>query len=312
MADNTVTQNIEDFNWFSNNGIFMPMINDTGRNMFYKQAIEENVQGRTVVDIGTGTGFLSVLAAKAGAEKVYAIEMDPGRAKYAETMFKKVGLDNIITVVNDNFLNTDIPADIYVSETIGTQIFNENIVEIASHALKNGGTFIPGRFEIWATVYQNHPIFQLTQAKSGAYEFQPDINIDPTFEQTINQDFQKQHPLDSTLYRANTINGLFTMLPRFTDLKLTQLYKTESITVDLNQPVDLSQVKFTIPASINRPLGICIVIFWRAITGDIVMNVTDTWWGNPDRVILPRMRKDTTTDVQCWYDPTILDWRFSF
>ena len=40
MTDNTVTHSTEDFDWFKNNGIYMPMINDTGRNIAYKAAIE--------------------------------------------------------------------------------------------------------------------------------------------------------------------------------------------------------------------------------------------------------------------------------
>jgi predicted RNA methylase len=96
------------FDWFKNNGIFMPMINDTGRNVFYKNAIEQSVQDKVVVDIGTGTGLLSVLAAKAGARKVFAVEIDQGRAEYARNVFAEVGVD--VEVVNADFLTTDIPA----------------------------------------------------------------------------------------------------------------------------------------------------------------------------------------------------------
>jgi predicted RNA methylase len=311
MTDNTVTQSLEEFDWFKNNGIFMPMINDTGRNVFYKQAIEENVRGKTVVDIGTGTGFLSVLAAKAGAEKVYAVEMDPGRARYAREMIRSVGLDNIIEVINDNFYNTRIPADIYVSETIGTPIFNEYIIPIAEHARQFGGMFIPGKFEIWATAFADHPIFPIVEVESNAFEFQPDIAIDPVFENKINEAFQQQHPLETTLYRANHIEKFFTMLPRFKDLKLTELYKTEPITVDLNGPVDVNDIRLRIPSSVTHLSGMCVVIFWRAITGNVVMNVTDTWWGNPSKMVLTRTRKPNT-DITMWYDPVIHDWRFAF
>lgn len=311
MADNTPTQSANDFNWFSNNGIFMPMINDTGRNRFYKQAIENTVAGKTVVDIGAGTGFLSVLSAKAGAKKVYAVEMDVGRATYIADTVKQVGLDNIIEVVNDNFYNTSIPADIYVSETIGTPIFNEHIIPIAEHARQFGGMFIPGKFEIWATVFEDHPIFPIVEVESNAFEFQPDIAIDPEFENKINQAFQQQHPLDTTLYKANHIEKFFTMLPRFKDLKLTELYKTEPITVDLNAPVDINNIRLTVPGSVTHHTAMCVVIFWRAISGDAVMNVTDTWWGNPSKMILTRTRKPNT-NINMWYDPTIRDWKFAF
>jgi predicted RNA methylase len=313
MTDNTITQSTADFDWFKQNGIFMPMINDTGRNVFYKTAIESAVAGKVVCDIGTGTGFLSVLAAKAGAKKVYAVEMDPGRAQYAQQMISKVGLSDTIEVINDNFLNTNITADIYVSETIGTQIFNENIIDISNHVLDKGGVFIPSTFEITAKVYLNHPIFPVVQSNSEAFEFQPDIEIDPTFETEINSQFQAQHDLSNTLYRANTINNFFTALKSMTDIKLEEVYETAPLIVDLNKKIDVSQLKITIPESVMTAAGrdICVVLFWTAKYNNISMVSTDCWWGHMSKIILPRAKK-AGVDITTWYDPTISDWRFSF
>lgn len=312
MTDNTITQSVDDFDWFGQNGIFMPMINDTGRNIFYKQAIESSVAGRVVCDIGAGTGFLSVLAAKAGAKKVFAVEMDPGRAKFVQSNIEKVGLSDTIEVVSGNFLDLDVQADIYVSETIGTQIFNENIIEIADHARQYRGTFLPGKFEVYAKVYKNHPIFICCQNGSDAFEFQPDIAIDPAFESTINQVFQQQHPLGNTLYRANSINKLFRMLPVFTDLKLETVYTTDTITVDLNQPVNVNDIQLTIPGEVLKKVPqLCVVLFWRAIYNDLVMDSNDTWWGNVSKIITKQQRNGDN-NVVTWYDPVLGDWRFSF
>ena len=316
MTDNTPTSKLDDFDWFSNNGIFMPMINDTYRNIFYRDAINRAVPGKVVVDIGCGTGFLSILAAKAGAKKVYAVEMDAGRANFTRHNIESVGLSDIIEVVNADFLDTDIPADIYVSETIGSPIFNENIIAIAEHARKHGGVFIPSTIEVTAKVYKNHPIFIIAQTGSDAFEFQPDIDIDPTFETIINDTFQAKHSLQNTLYRANRIEKLFTMLPRFKDLTLTTLYETEPLIIDLNKEVNVADIRLTIPhdqiLSADLPSNdMCVVIFWKAKYQDITMDVTDTWWGNPSKVVLPRCRKPDT-DITTWYDPKIADWRFSF
>jgi predicted RNA methylase len=130
------------------------MINDTGRNVYYKQAIEAAVPGKVVCDIGTGTGLLSILAAKAGATKVYSVEMDPGRADFARKIIDKVGLSDKIEVVHKNFFDTDIRADIFISETIGTPVFNEDIIAIAKHATRHGGQFIPGSFDLWLEIYE--------------------------------------------------------------------------------------------------------------------------------------------------------------
>ena len=315
MTDNTITNNETEFDWFKNNGIFMPMINDTGRNIFYKAAIEKSVNGKVVCDIGAGTGLLSILAAKAGAAWVYAIEMDPGRAAFAEEMIAKLNLTNV-TVIKDNFLNTDIRADVYVSETIGSQIFNENIIELSQHAKRltqGNGLFIPGSFEIIARVYENHPIFPVVQSNSEAFEFQPDISIDDAFENEINQRFQARHGLDDTLYKGNVINGFFTQLPLMTDIKLTTLYETEPLIVDLNSNINMEDLRITIPHTVMTGMNrdICVVLFWKIRHQDIVMQSTDSWWGHVSKIILPRVKKPGV-DIEAWYDHSITNWRFSF
>lgn len=50
------------------------MLNDKVRMKAYEDAIKTAVDGKTVIDVGAGTGALSIMAAKAGAVKVYAIE----------------------------------------------------------------------------------------------------------------------------------------------------------------------------------------------------------------------------------------------
>lgn len=312
MDENKIMSNKNFEDWFGPDGIFMPMLNDTGRNTFYDQAIALAAPGKVVCDIGTGTGILSILAARAGATKVYAVEQDPGRAEYSREMFKRTGLDSIIEVVHDDFLNTDIAADIYVSETINTQIFGENIIALAEHARRHGGTFIPSTFEITAEVYKNHPIFVLCQYRSDAFEFQPDITIDSVYEDTISSSFRESHSLENTLYRANVLNGLFTMLPRFDDLKLHKIHTSDTLIVDLNQPVDVNDLRLTIPADIATwPHDIYVVITWKARYQNITMDVNDTWFGNSSKTILHRTRKPEL-DIDMWYDSSIQDWRFSF
>jgi len=313
MTDTTVTNSESEFDWFKHNGIYMPMINDTYRNIRYKQAIEQAVPGKVVCDIGTGTGLLSILAAKAGAEHVYSVEMDPGRAHFAKDMIQQVGLSDKITVINDNFYNTDIAADVYISETIGSQLFNEYIIDISAHALRHGGIFLPGSFDLWLELYDDHPIFPLVTNSSQAFEFQPDIEIDPVFETAVNQAFQQKHPLDNTLYQAQVINGLFTMLPRFTDLRLNKVYETEPVRIDLSQPIDQNNIRLTIPADkITDDNTKVVVMFWTAnMFGDVRMPVKETWWGNPIKTILPHVRQ-AGSDISMWYDPAICNWRLSY
>jgi protein arginine N-methyltransferase 1 len=65
------------FDSYSHYSIHEEMLKDTVRTKAYMKAIVNNpkiFKDKIVMDIGSGTGVLSIFAAKAGAKKVYAIE----------------------------------------------------------------------------------------------------------------------------------------------------------------------------------------------------------------------------------------------
>ena len=62
------------FNAYGRPSIHRTMLRDTARVKAYSNAISRtNMKGQTVLDVGTGTGILAMLAVKKGsAAKVYA------------------------------------------------------------------------------------------------------------------------------------------------------------------------------------------------------------------------------------------------
>ena len=119
---------------------------------FHKALAAVIVKGKSVVvDIGTGTGLLAFLAAKLGAKKVYAYEMNEIGA-VAERLKTLNKLRNVELIPGRSTEIIDPPrGDIVVTETLGNFALEEFLVETMNDArarhLKPGGVLIPGLVE---------------------------------------------------------------------------------------------------------------------------------------------------------------------
>jgi protein arginine N-methyltransferase 1 len=84
--------------------------------------------GDVVVDIGCGTGILTLFACMAGAGHVYAFEQDP-IIDLARQVCEQNGFASRITFINEWSTRSELPqrADVLVSETIGNLGFDEGI-----------------------------------------------------------------------------------------------------------------------------------------------------------------------------------------
>jgi predicted RNA methylase len=98
------------------------MLNDKVRCETYKDAIIASVKGKIVLDVGAGTGFLSVIAAKAGASHVYAVEYSE-MADYAKQFINDNGCTANITLIKrrmEDVSPLDVPkVDVIISEWMG-------------------------------------------------------------------------------------------------------------------------------------------------------------------------------------------------
>jgi len=82
------------FGSYSSHHIHEEMLKDTVRTLTYQAAIEgnpEDFKDKVVLDIGCGTGILSIFAARAGAKHVYAVD-NAEIALHARAIVKKNGL----------------------------------------------------------------------------------------------------------------------------------------------------------------------------------------------------------------------------
>lgn len=131
----------------------LPMLRDPIRVLSYRSAIERHARGKTVVEIGCGTGILSLFAARAGARRVIAIE-ETAIADVARRMFEVNGYSDVIEVRNANSLNVELeePADLIIHEILGVDPLDENLLPVLEDArrrlLRPGGRLLPYRVEI--------------------------------------------------------------------------------------------------------------------------------------------------------------------
>lgn len=117
----------------------IPMMNDTRRNDAFEAAILAAVErvgpGASVLDIGTGSGLLSMMAARAGAGSVVGCEAVPIIADMARRIVADNGLADRIEIHAKLSTRLEVgvelaePADILVSEILSSDLLTENVLD---------------------------------------------------------------------------------------------------------------------------------------------------------------------------------------
>ena len=130
------------------------MLNDTERVAAYHAGIHRHVgEGDVVLDVGTGSGLLAFLAARAGAATVYAVEHSDFIA-----VAREVAVRNGITTVrfvqrHSRDYTPPEPVDVLVHEQMGDELFNENmldnLLDLRDRVLAPGGRILPARFRLF-------------------------------------------------------------------------------------------------------------------------------------------------------------------
>merc|ERR1712066_75715 len=86
------------FDSYAHFGIHEEMLKDEVRTMTYRNSMYHNkhlFRGKTVLDVGCGTGILCMFAAKAGAKKVIGVDMS-SIVDYAQKIVRDNNLSDIV------------------------------------------------------------------------------------------------------------------------------------------------------------------------------------------------------------------------
>lgn len=101
---------------------------------------ERTTRKWSVLDIGTGTGILSIGAAKLGASRVVAVDIDPKAAEIAQQNVNINHVDDKVSVMNLDIINLDGSFDMIVANLTA-----ETITKLSGHIepmLARGGYLV--------------------------------------------------------------------------------------------------------------------------------------------------------------------------
>ncbi|PSS15525.1 Protein arginine N-methyltransferase [Actinidia chinensis var. chinensis] len=152
------------FDSYSHFGIHEEMLKDTMRTKTYQNVIYKNTflfKDKIVLDVGAGTGILSLFCAKAGAKHVYAVECSH-MADMAQEIVKVNGFSDVITVLKGKVEEIELPVpqvDIIVSEWMGYFLLFENMLNTVLYArnkwLVNNGVVLPDKASLYLTAIED-------------------------------------------------------------------------------------------------------------------------------------------------------------
>ena len=134
------------------------MFDNQSRNRAYAAALERVVKpGAVVLDIGTGTGLLAMLACKAGASRVYAVETSSIVA-HAKALAIHNGFAERITFFEQSSLTLTLPepVDVIVSDIRGVLPLAANaltsLIDARQRFLRPGGRMVPAKDVVYGAM----------------------------------------------------------------------------------------------------------------------------------------------------------------
>ncbi|CAN0842233.1 Protein arginine N-methyltransferase 1.6 [Linum grandiflorum] len=187
---------------------YLDMLNDSPRNRAFRQAIDKTVTKPChVLDIGAGTGLLSMMAARAmgGGGKVTSCESYLPMAKLMRKVLHVNGMGKDIKVINKRSdelqMGVDIPsrADVLVSEILDSELLGEGLIPSLQHAydelLVENALTVPYRATTYGQLVESSFFRKLHDLRNNETKIQDAIRLVPNGSDTIIQAKSRQLPL---------------------------------------------------------------------------------------------------------------------
>lgn len=192
-----------------------------------KRAIALSAKGRRVLESGAGSGILSILAAKAGAQRVYTTEPDSRVARFTRDNVVKSGYAAVITIIEKDTRSVtlrdigDAPVDMVIAEHLSTWQVTEAQIPVMNYVNTNLATEDAIRIPAWSNncvelAWSNFRFEDIVELRTPYFGFtgipKPSILSNPTLADRVQ--FGSINPIsvsrsvDVMATRSGVVNSL--------------------------------------------------------------------------------------------------------
>eukprot|EP00434_Breviolum_minutum_P000110 symbB.v1.2.000097.t1/scaffold13.1/size649204/8 len=193
------------FSSYARLGIHEDMLKDEVRTGSYMEAIESSqalFKGKTVLDVGSGTGILCLFAAQAGARQVIGIERSDVANK-ATVIAEQNGFGDVISYIQGKVEEVELPVDkvdIIISEWMGYFLMFESMLDCVLFArdkwLRPGGHMFPDHARLFMAGLEDA---DYKEEKLGVWRHIRGFDFSPVAQLAI------QEPLSDIVDAANMV-----------------------------------------------------------------------------------------------------------
>lgn len=203
------------------------MLSDMKRVIPLMRAIEAHCKDKVVFESGTGTGVLSITAARAGARAVFCSEIDPAIAAFAKQNIAKSGCADRIQLIEGSTLDVK-PSDlgglkpqVLIAENLSTwqvtEPQNQVINHLRNHVAESGAIAIPAitrnylqlaqtEYTFFDTVKLSCHFFEFSGIRGPIQLSKPELFTE--FDYNTTNDVTIDNTITVTAWTPGTVNSL--------------------------------------------------------------------------------------------------------